>query len=154
MIKVHTLVRPSAWPRYAVVGLLAMTLATVMVARTSAQSGSATHVTTDAPVYTPGQRIVATAFNDGPGRTTSSVGYPCGAIRIEQAMSDGSWVELPSPPQPCILLARILNPGESFSQDNVPAPAAEGLYRLTYHYGDDATGEPGSAASVPFSVIQ
>lgn len=141
--------------RFGVAALIGVAMFALFgVAQAHAQ-GATVRIVTDAAIYAPGQNITATVMNDGPSQVSSGLGYPCGAIVIERwvTAADG-WEELPTPDVACILIARILDPGQSFTQDDIPAPSQPGTYRLVYKFADEATRGSGSVASEPFAVVE
>jgi hypothetical protein len=94
-------------------------------------------VSIDRDFFTTNEIVTATITNTGNVTLNAAGGeYPCGPLMIEQLQDDGTWKPLPVQTfVACLLIARIIAPGETFNQ-SVPA-GQQGVYRLAFHYSSE-----------------
>lgn len=81
-----------------------------------------------------------------------NLGYNA-CTRVVERESNGSWTAVPEPDRVCTMELRLLNRGESVTEQTDLPSVPRGRYRLALQLHDEsATGGPIRAQSAPFAV--
>lgn len=105
-------------------------------------------VSTDSQVYLLGGEVVVTVVNNSPETLAGGMGYQCGLVQLE-VLDAESWVPAPGGAEICPAIARLLAPGEVYTETLTAGPGA-GVYRVVVRLSGPLGEETG--VSEPYTV--
>ena len=110
--------------------------------------GSDVRIALDRASYRSGDDVKLTITNS----SQRNLGYNA-CTRVVERESNGAWTAVPEPERVCTMELRLLNRGESVTEQTDLPAVSRGRYRIALQFHDEsASGAPVRALSAPFAV--